>query len=335
MDDPKWKRILENAQKSVMVPPEKWEVKPNILCDSSTPFVAELESCYFLDKYTLQYARDTIDSCWEVVAPHRFTIFCSHQQRGSISRVAKAGLLLLEFIDRASRVKLAYRPSIVLILLDLPKTANGSQLATYQNVNSGVCFGSHLIMIWREEEVFKVLVHELLHAYKWDRCIDEVFLGKLHRDIFPLSSTLSARAPRESVTETCTVLLTSILEGLMTGKNPREVFKKQLYWSTLQMVKVWNRISRDPQGCFEQETDVLSYYVLKTFFLWAIALNRNLEGVFLGFDDQIATPHLLRSRTLYDSMERHMGKVLHTKYAQGVLRSSTLRMSPPFLFHGI
>lgn len=162
---------------------------------------------------------------------------------------------------------------IVVMMLDIPKVWRGH--ADPMAINSGVCYGGSVILIWRMEELFKVLIHEHVHAFGLDR-LPSIMMPSVV-DLAPGS----ASSPTESVTEAITALLSSILEGILTGRPADDVFRDQVVWCTHRAAFVWRELPRGPDGVV-QSTDAVAYYVVKTLWLWEMCHDTSLKGVFLG-----------------------------------------------------
>jgi hypothetical protein len=163
---------------------------------------------------------------------------------------------------------------IFIFPLNIPKTVT-NPIASVKNINSGVCIGNKVICIWRLEELTKVFAHELIHAHKLDMNHKYDKLLKLLKG-FKISSS-SYTAPNESITDTLTFLIISYLNGKWLQMNPEDIFKKEVFWTLKQMIKIWKRFD----DVIEQETDVISYYFLKGIFLHHILYDKKKANLFL------------------------------------------------------
>ena len=167
MNIKKWKRILREARLNVPVVDSKlhWEPIDKI----HIPNVGQLSNCKFVGETIQKHAARTINSCWKVT--NNLTIFVSDSTQHAAPNIAYACLVIMNFLESINRNKHIASPAVVLILLEIPKTYNDNTelLATVDNINSGAYFPIlHTILIWRIEEILKVLVHEHVHAYEWD-----------------------------------------------------------------------------------------------------------------------------------------------------------------------
>ena len=169
---------------------------------------------------------------------------------------------------------------VYLFPLNIPKKiTKGTLLPSVQNINSGVCIGHRTIIIWRLEEITKVLVHELVHAHRLDLYEEGSKLNKL-LDGFNIASN-SETAPNESITDTITFIIISYLNSRWSKNrrfSPEYVFKKEVMWTLNQMIKIYPHLDKP----IYQETDVISYYFLKGMFLHSILHTPEYAMLFLG-----------------------------------------------------
>jgi hypothetical protein len=187
---------------------------------------------------------------------------------------------------------------VTIILLDSPKVAPvSSYFADIKYVNSGVCIQSpeySRVLIWRKEECTKVLIHELIHAYRLDTFVPLHELEKTFQSLFVISKQ-SVCLPREAITELYANLVMVTFLSFLTGK---DVFDEHLSWSLDRMSFVLKNIRKNSHGEFIQKTDVLSYYVLKALFMCAI--KDDPTSFLLNPDPNICS--LVRKRKLWNEL---------------------------------
>jgi hypothetical protein len=146
------------------------------------------------------------------------------------------------------------------------------------NINSGATLPGHFIYIFRKEELVKVLFHELVHYLDLDM--------RDYQDKFKfLYSKINLKAPfinpNEAYTEIIALLLMNIWEfkykeididiNLYVSKK----LTLELGWSYYQICKILNYFAcyktyeeLFSDNCeFRQNSNVLSYFILKTYFL--------------------------------------------------------------------
>lgn len=172
--------------------------------------------------------------------------------------------------------------SIKLFLTGFKKRfPNGrKQDLTPYNVNSGVTyyykFSNHRnVIIFREEELLKVLMHEMIHAYKLDSTDMDVGLESKIRDYFGRKSKIYLN---ESYTDTLAclynVLCFSLIWSHITGRNLRQSFymfldrERSYILAKARDVLLHEGFEFDKNGLInvvskDEKTHVISYYVLK------------------------------------------------------------------------
>lgn len=232
-----------------------------------------IDSCSFLHPDIREIAYSRLRYCWEAI-PGRLAIMLASRDRLPLD-IARKTWAIAEFMRRMTTTP-KDPPLVILLMLDLPKKWNG--VASTKDINSGTYFRrEHAILIWRLEEYYKVLIHEHVHAYEWDR----IPIRHLPSYVIPLASG-SIFAPQESITETITILFAAHLNQLMSSK---DILKEQIRWSTTQAAYLWKNLPRDSTGGIIQDTDVVSYYISKVFWLWDLYPGRKtapwMTGVFL------------------------------------------------------
>ena len=173
------------------------------------------------------------------------------------------------------------------------------------NVNSGCTirdFQSNpvgRVIIWREEECDKVLVHELIHAlgldfFNYDKSID----GEVYQ-MFDIDKKDNINI-FETYTETWTVILSSTIYSLQCGKGTvnevMNLLRLESAYSLLQVAKILvyygyskfsdcgffcpsGHQSDIRKGKFRQGSSILAYYVLKAALLHKLDSFINYCGI--------------------------------------------------------
>jgi hypothetical protein len=143
------------------------------------------------------------------------------------------------------------------------------------NVNSGVT-SYHIhsksvnILIFRKEEVAKVLIHEIIHAMRLDNGHTQ-FNGNVISAYFGASTQLNIN---ESFTETYACLLNCALSSLIKNggiRHFKQLIQNEIDFSKRQAYKVLtslgflfdNKGTMKPLNHYEESTNIISYYVLK------------------------------------------------------------------------
>jgi len=156
------------------------------------------------------------------------------------------------------------------------------------NINSGATLPGYFIYIFRKEELVKVLLHELVHYLDLDMRNYQNKFKSLYSDI-NLKATIVN--PNEAYTEILALLLMNIWEYKYKGIDidiNSYVSKKltlELGWSYYQICKILNYFvcyktyeELFTNNCeFRQNSNVLSYFILKTYYL------QNLNNILKSF----------------------------------------------------
>jgi hypothetical protein len=152
--------------------------------------------------------------------------------------------------------------------------AKRGEILSYDNANSAVttaCSSSNDICIFREEEMFKVFIHETFHAFNLDFSLhmDKVDLPKIKK-MFHIKSEFNLyEAYAEFWAEIMNV-------AFATGANLNKALQTEIDFSLHQLNKVLaymgltyrELIDRQGYSRYKEETNVFCYYVLKTVLLY-------------------------------------------------------------------
>lgn len=308
-----WKRTFQDVLHETRVPPVQWIRKVHALKN-----LEAFKAASFIAPSIRKRMLETVDYEWS--PKEHLHLFCVTPDSDAES-VAFVCMLVTEFFRRVFHRN---EPDVNIVLLDIPKLFPPAlkNFADPEYVNSGVTFGSHTILIWRKEELTKVLIHELVHAYQMDRFIPDKELSALFHQLFTISGD-SACVPREAVTELVTMVISAIL---VSPDNYRSVFAHQVSWGWHQSRLIVSKLPRDARGRMIQKTDVLSYYVLRTLLGHALVEVRPDLLLAVLFDQKSA-------RCLVDEIRKK--QFWDSNRSRGEWSNSTsLRMSPPDLFAG-
>jgi len=151
------------------------------------------------------------------------------------------------------------------------------------NINSGATIAGNFIYIFRNEELIKVLFHELVHYLKLDMFDFQDEFRSLYNKINLDAEMIN---PNEAYTETLGLLLLNIWEynylnlDIDINYYINKKLTIELGWSYFQICKIlkYFRCYNSYEDLFtnkcifKQKTNVLSYFFLKTYFLQNINL---------------------------------------------------------------
>lgn len=151
--------------------------------------------------------------------------------------------------------------------------ANSGNVLSYDNANSAVtrpCFSSNEICIFREEELFKVFVHETFHAFNLDFSLDMKDIDV--KQMFAIKSEFNLY---ETYAETWAEIVNILfLSGDLSVVN--KMLQAEVAFSLHQMNKVLAYMGLDYTDIisgkgtlkYKEETNVFCYYVLKALVLF-------------------------------------------------------------------
>lgn len=145
------------------------------------------------------------------------------------------------------------------------------------NVNSGMSMSEQMIMIWRQEEFYKVLIHELVHYFNIDFYVMDPIYQKLY-DIFKKYFNIDGvDRINESYTEALAILIHSILYATIYSVDIDTVIQNELLFTHFQVTKILNHFNIKnynelKSNTLYQTTSVCSYYIIKCLLM----LNYNL-----------------------------------------------------------
>jgi hypothetical protein len=157
--------------------------------------------------------------------------------------------------------------------------AKRGEFLSYDNANSAVttaCSSSNEICIFREEEMFKVFIHETFHAFNLDFSLhmDKLDLSKIKK-MFHIKSEFN-------LYEAYAEFWAELMNVVFAGGN--KALQAEIDFSLHQLNKVLaymglsyrELIDRKGYSRYKEETNVFCYYVLKTVLLyyWSDFLKR-------------------------------------------------------------
>jgi hypothetical protein len=208
-----------------------------------------------------------------------------HKHKPNINLIIHI-IKIMNELSKLFKTKIEKKPEITLFCGLQKKFIDNNQKFIYpDNANSGSCIIGHKIMIWRYEEIYKVLLHELIHFYNLD------FYSKEHNNITDFISNNYCINGSDSTSEAYTELLAVIIHTLLISNYTNTDFAKLLWYelihSSIQITKLLNNFNLDIfndihkkndscQSYINQKTSVFSYYIIKTALLFNLDKSINL-----------------------------------------------------------
>lgn len=164
------------------------------------------------------------------------------------------------------------------------------------NINSGSTYPGIEINLWRREEIYKVLIHELIHYFKLDFTVFSPGYERTELFTHELINVKGEDRLFESYTETLANIIHCTLLEHYTGINVGQLLWIETSFSLFQVAKILNYYEFDNfDQLFDktnnkiifQTTSVLSYFIIKTGLLLNIDLFFNFMGDNIKFNKKI------------------------------------------------
>lgn len=221
------------------------------------------------------------------------SLFGNEKDRKIVRKNIKIVQLLIYLLHKLSGITFTNHICIYLTPYKkvLPKK-NEDYILSAEHVNSGLTTyrvneRENHIIIYRKEEWLKVLIHELLHAYRVDILAHNN--KSILRSIFPIKSELNYN---EAYTECWAIILHCLLHSYVVSESYEmfcnmfhENIEMELSFSMMQANKVLHHmylhynaliiehkhdvnISMIRNLYFKEDTNVFSYYILKLVLLF-------------------------------------------------------------------
>jgi hypothetical protein len=180
---------------------------------------------------------------------------------------------LVSFVYSLDRVDIQYL-SIDIYLVDQKKTiSSSSELFTRNEINSGYCITGKTpkIVIYRKEEIFKVLIHELIHAFQYDSYEDNSKLIQHYQSKYNISS--EKINSNEAYTEIWANIINCYLISKNIGRNRYNLFliliamEKEFSYFQAEKVIYLSKLNYDDKKQavdINMDTNVLAYFIIRS-----------------------------------------------------------------------
>jgi hypothetical protein len=169
---------------------------------------------------------------------------------------------------------------LVIFLGKQRKQTYNNDILTPINVNSGSCYRRILVNIWREEELEKVLFHEILHFYECDFHMHNSNYNIIKSFISSKFEIQNDDKSNESINEMMAILLHMIYQSERLKLDLDMIYGYEIFFSMFQMAKIisfyngssYSSIFKSNPNhiIIKQTTSVLSYYIIKCILLFNI-----------------------------------------------------------------
>jgi hypothetical protein len=172
---------------------------------------------------------------------------------------------------------------IDIYLTPFKKKLNNQCTLTCEHVNTGVSINKEHIIIWRLEEFYKVLIHELIHLFHYD------FADNNNNIITDLKKYInydksSIDYPNEAYVDFWAIVLNNLYNCYEISPNNKQniinkfviMMAKDIKFSMIQSSKILNHFKIDNmfdklhKNTIKQTTNVFSYYIIKSALFFNI-----------------------------------------------------------------
>ena len=162
--------------------------------------------------------------------------------------------------------------SLHIYLTDYKKSVSRGSY-TPEGVNSGSTDRNNTIIIWRKEDILKVLIHEIIHLLGFDNVEDSQEIIDHYNEKYRLGN--KKLNVYEAYTEIWALLIHSYYLALVTQKSlSTKISVKELFFNYVIIEKHWcNELGGKLLSFFkegeniDERTNTTSYYIIKTEIL--------------------------------------------------------------------
>jgi hypothetical protein len=318
--------IVPTIQNNITISPSKYK-HTNVIPYSISYLSPKLQDCinehsYWLRRYSFLQLQ-----------PHVYVnIYSTSHQYNQDNNILFVIFFAIFYCSCIKGIIESNEINIDVILSKYNKILSKDGLLNEYNVNSGVTsYRIHSksvnILVYRKEEVAKVLIHEIIHAMRLDYGHTQ-FNGNVVSAYFGANTQLNTN---ESFTETFACLLNCALSSLIQNagvKSFKQSVHNEIDFSKHQANKVLTTLGFlcddkgkiTPMRGYEESTNIISYYVLKCVNL----TNINWFLVFLERNNYRLTDISKYNNYLQKQLSKFKWLFHETNSARG---TSTLRMS--------
>jgi hypothetical protein len=180
---------------------------------------------------------------------------------------------IIEFIYKITKwiYDINPRQKIRLFIFNIPiKKDMNSKILTYENSCSAYTSLKYKeITIWRSDELYKIIIHELIHLLFLDIKFTWQYNNIYNLKYIP-ERLRTGTSINESVTESITMFIFTILSSIIKNKKFKSLYYKQIKHSwrmTSKLLNIFNikNYSKDLIK-FNQTNNIFAYVVLKTIY---------------------------------------------------------------------
>lgn len=238
---------------------------------------------YDLESVDLEYVECVIND------RHKLNIFVPKgKSHPDLKKVATTIIMMENLAKIYNSEKDLPSVDLTIIFSDQKKNVyHWTNVLCCDNINSGSTYPGKSIVCWRREEFQKVLIHELVHYYKFDFNKSDSYYQQLSTMIY-IPKITGTDMLNECYTESCTTLILIVFRYLMNGHNNEQIsnqinnfddyFIKNLkieiafiMFQVAKIINIYDGVSFEDlvtkKIIIKQNTSFRSYFLIKLILL--------------------------------------------------------------------
>lgn len=303
----------------------------------------ELSSSKYADRQILQQYIEAVEYISHYVTPHfQINIWISNDQKGTVwdavmNRVCKRLETLYTYFQ-SSKAILFYDCIPVDITKHIPE--DKQKCISTENINGGYTYlNGNRVVLFRKEELPKVMLHEYLHQVQGNADIrwsndqlrdlyhlwDISFDGCSDTSMYKCSTDLRIN---EAFVELWALCFQVLFVAIDSGIDLQKIYDEEYAFSCCQARKVYEHQRMcSPDKRWVEDTHSFSYHLVKTFLLWLVKNHHiPLESIHLNTYNSTVIV-----RYIHSYWEQYINAVIKNrrvfKCQNGLYGASTLRMT--------
>lgn len=222
----------------------------------------------------------------------------------------KCNKVLKEFLEIIKEYPKIERTKVNIVVYDIPmkkQLPKKTQPIEAKHINSGYCYPTSNvndinIVIFRREEFYKVLIHELLHFF--DIVPYNQDLQNIYANMFSSVSTINVN---EAIVELYAIYINCEIISKLKGKNFDTLLESEYLFSITQCDKILKQqevyfidIIKNT-FTWNENTNAFSYFILKHIFFHFI-LKKPMHELYIKFNQTPTSSKLVNIRLSKNSI---------------------------------
>jgi hypothetical protein len=224
------------------------------------------QKAYFISLEIKLYIENNINSCYIYKTENANIYFFSSNKIEINKRIELINniVIIIEWLYKIrSKNKLNFYYFDTPLKKEITNYKN-IKLLSCNNINSGLSYMNNII-IWRREELTKVLIHELIHFLNIDKKNNNIYHEQVGEINYPVLIN-------ESITELLAQFIHSIYISYILNKEYKkfiDIYHNELIYNWYQLSKIFNYYeiyefnSKLIKLKFNQSSNAYSYYIIK------------------------------------------------------------------------